>query len=164
MVASHGNFPHLDVSASFTVAQFVWSSKVDSAYGVGTRCPQSPPPRRHRHVTCTSSATMQYSCLYFHAHGSVFVLAGRGGCLCKLYSAQETREDGGFHHKATVCLHTVKEDKKKKQCTKPHARFAAPLKRRWEDKVWREEPRASRYLCDKGSNHLLLKVERQKEE
>lgn len=102
-------------------------------YGVGTRCPQSPPPRRHRHVTCTSSATTQYSCLYFCAHGSVFVLAGRGGCLCKLYSTQETREDGGFHHKATVCLHTVKEDKKKKQCTKPHAHFAAPLKRRWED-------------------------------
>lgn len=113
MVASHGNLSHLDVSASFTVAQFVWISKVDSDYGVGTRCPQLSPPRRHRHVTCTSSATMQYSCLYFHAHGSVFVLARRGGCLCKLYSAQETRKDGGFHHKATVHLYCKGRQKEK---------------------------------------------------
>lgn len=104
-------------------------------YG-GTRCPQSPPPRRH--VTCTSSATTQYTCLHFHACGSGFVLARGGCCLCKLYSAQETRGDGGFHHKATVRLHTGKEDKKKKQRTKHRtkhrARFAAALKRRWEGK------------------------------
>lgn len=134
MVASHGSFPQLDVLASFMVAQFVWSSKVDSAYGVGTRCPQSPPPRRHRHVTCTSSATSQYTCLHFQTRSSGFVLA-RGGAACAnstVHKKQEETEDFTIK-RLCVCI-LGRKTKRKKQRTKPHARFAALLKRRWEGK------------------------------